>query len=221
MPRHDRSEARSLGPLSVVLAIGAVLTGGIIATQRRSSQQRRRVASYPDDAPAPTRRSPEGRGAVVARSVMIARPRSELYAFWRDFRNLPRFMENVRAVTPSANGRVVWTIGAPFGTSVDIETEITEEREGEFIAWRSVEGSDVATEGSVRFTDAPAGRGAVVEATMRYRPPAGEVGRWIAKLLRREPAIQARHELKRFKMLMETGEIATSRNRKEEAATAA
>jgi uncharacterized membrane protein len=95
-----------------------------------------------------------------------------------------------------------------------VETRIVEERAGELIAWRSTEASDIDTEGRVTFRDAPAGRGAEIEAIVAYRPPAGELGRWIAKLFQAEPSLQGRRELKRFKMLMETGEIATNRNRK-------
>ena len=97
--------------------------------------------------------------------------------------------------------------------TVDLETEIAEEREGELIAWRSTEASDIDADGRVTFTEGPAGRGTIVSAEVAYRPPGGEVGRWIAKLFQREPSVQGRRELKRFKMLMETGEIATSSNR--------
>jgi uncharacterized membrane protein len=96
---------------------------------------------------------------------------------------------------------------------VRIETVVSEDRPDELVAWRSVEGSDVESRGRVAFRDAPADRGAEVEAIIAYKPPAGEVGRWIAKLFGREPQVQGRRELKRFKMLMETGEIATARNR--------
>jgi uncharacterized membrane protein len=109
----------------------------------------------------------------------------------------------------------VWTIAAPGGTEVELRTEVVEEREGELIAWRTLPGSDVEARGEVRFRDAPAGRGSVVEATVAYAAPGGEIGRLIAKLFQREPAIQGRRELRRLKMLMETGEIATSANRKD------
>ena len=94
-------------------------------------------------------------------------------------------------------------------------TEVTEERDGELIAWRTLRGSDVEAEGRVSFRDAPGGRGTIVEATVAYKPPGGELGRWIARLFGREPDVQGRRELRRFKMLMETGEIATSENRKD------
>jgi uncharacterized membrane protein len=145
--------------------------------------------------------------------VLIGRPRHELYAFWRDVTNLPTFMENVQAVRSLGDNSWEWTIAAPGGCSVDLRTEVVEERQDEAISWRALPGSEVEADGRVDFRDAPGGRGTIVEATVAYRPPGGELGRWIAKLFQREPNIQGRRELRRFKMLMETGEIATSSNR--------
>jgi uncharacterized membrane protein len=97
---------------------------------------------------------------------------------------------------------------------VRIETEIVADRKGEEIAWRSTEGSEIDTEGKIEFRDAPAGRGTEVTAIVAYVPPMGELGRWVASAFQKEPSIQGRRELKRLKMLLETGEIATSRNRR-------
>jgi uncharacterized membrane protein len=160
-----------------------------------------------------TRTGASGEYAVrVAKAITIGRPPEEIYRFWRDFANLPRFMENVHAVETFGDGRSEWTIAAPAGTSVTLSTAVTEDREGELISWRSLPGSEIEAEGRVAFRDAPGGRGSIVEATVAYRPPGGELGRWVAKLFGREPEIQGRRELRRFKMLMETGEIATARN---------
>lgn len=194
------------GPVLVTLGVASGLIVGHWLLERSRSSAR-------DSAPGRTaRRSRFGDYAVTGRSVTINRPRRELYAFWRDFANLPKFMENVLAVQPTGKDRAVWTIAAPFGRSVDVETEVVEERDGELIAWRSVGGSEVDAEGRIRFSDAPGDRGTVVEAVVAYKPPAGEIGRWIATAFQKEPAIQGRRELKRFKMLMETGEIATSQS---------
>jgi uncharacterized membrane protein len=173
-----------------------------------------RTAGGGDDAPDFTSRN--GRDDVVGRTVTIRKPRAELYAFWRELSNLPGFMENLKTVTDKGGGRSVWTIKAPGGNTVDVETVIAEERENEVITWRSVEGSDIKTDGRVTFEDAPGDRGTRVTLVIAYVPPAGELGKAIAKLFMREPAIQARHDLKRFKMLMETSEIATSARRKED-----
>ena len=121
-------------------------------------------------------------------------------------------MENLEKVDveDAATGRATWHIKGPAGRSVAVRTTIESEDEGRMIAWRSVDGSDVETEGKVTFEDAPGNRGTRVGLTIGYEPPAGALGKAVAKAFLREPEIQARHDLKRFKMLMETGEIATS-----------
>ena len=221
MGNNDRLPVRYRGParaqdhslLWLGLGLGALAGAGAYAYY---VQAWRNPVTHrpPDSAPGRTARQRRfGRYAVTGRTVTINRPRAELYAFWRDFRNLPQFMENVHSV--SVEGDITrWAIRAPAGREVSVETRFVADREGEEIAWRSTEHSDIDTEGKVMFRDAPAGRGTEVEAIVAYRPPAGELGRWIAKLYQAEPAIQGRRELKRFKMLMETGEIATCANRK-------
>lgn len=170
-----------------------------------------------DDAPLRTRKDDKDDDlAYVGRSVLINRPRDELFAFWRDFQNLPKVMENLESVREGAEGRTIWTIRAPGGRTVEVETHVAREIENELIAWRSIEGSDIDTEGRVTFEDAPGDRGTRVGLIIAYKPPAGELGRVLAKLFQREPAVQARHDLKRLKMLMETGEIATSARRRDE-----
>lgn len=207
----EKHEISRTTKAAAAIGLGAVAVGtAVLIAARRSGEDR-----APDSAPGRTaRKSQFGDYAVVGRTVTINRPRSELFAYWRDFQNLPRFMENVIAVRATGAERTVWEIVAPAGQSVEIETEIAEERQDELIAWKSVEGSDIDTHGRVAFRDAPGNRGTEVEAIIAYQPPAGVVGRSIAKLFQREPEIQARRELRRFKMLMETGEIATSANRK-------
>lgn len=153
----------------------------------------------------------EPRGdTLVGKTVTINRSRTELYAFWRDFTNLPRFMENVISVVSAAEGRTHWTVKAPAGKTVEWISAVTEDRPNETIAWASEPGADVPNSGRVDFRDAPGGRGTWVSVTILYDPPAGIIGRAIAKMFQREPAIQARRDLRRFKQLMETGEIATS-----------
>ncbi|ODP37262.1 SRPBCC family protein [Sphingomonas turrisvirgatae] len=152
---------------------------------------------------------------LIGRSVTINKPRAELYAYWRDFTNLATFMENVEQVEILDADRSRWVVKAPGDTTVEWVAQITEAREGETIAWTSVEGADVPNSGRIDFRDATGGRGTVVTATILYDPPAGIIGKVVAKLFQREPAIQARRDLRRFKQLMETGEIATgARNRR-------
>ena len=149
-------------------------------------------------------------GHVVGRAVTINRPRAELYAYFRDFTKLPTFMENVVSIDMLSPTRSHWVVKAPGGRTVEWTAALTEEQDGEALAWSSEAGADVANSGRVTFRDAQGGRGTIVTATILYDPPGGAVGKLVAKLFQREPAIQARRDLRRFKQYMETGEVATS-----------
>ncbi|MDB5706154.1 MAG: cyclase [Sphingomonas bacterium] len=147
--------------------------------------------------------------SLIGRAVTINRPVAELFAYWRDFANLATFMENVERVDVLDDRRSHWVVKAPAGKTVEWDAVVTEEAKDSFIAWASGEGADVPNSGRIDFRDAGA-RGTVVTATILYDPPAGMIGKLIAKMFQREPAIQARRDLRRFKQLMETGEIATA-----------
>lgn len=211
MDDDDKTRLSGTSRNALLAVIGAAVVGASVAGL--AAGPFRRDAHPGDSAPGRTaRRSRFGDYAVTGRTVTIHRPRQEVYEFWRNFSNLPRFMENVDKV--EEEGDIThWTIRAPAGTTVTLDTRITEDRPGEQIAWRSVEGSDIRTEGKLLLRDAPAGRGTIVTAIIAWVPPAGELGQMLAKLWGREPELQTRHELKRLKMLMETGEIATARRR--------
>lgn len=147
---------------------------------------------------------------LLGKTVTIGKPSQELYDRWRDFSGFPEFMENVESVEKLDAKRSRWTIKAPAGSSVELVTKITEDKPGQAIAWQSEPESEIATDGRVEFIEAAPGRGTMVRLTMRYDPPGGVIGKGLAKLLQREPHIQARRDLRRFKSLMETGEIATN-----------
>ena len=147
---------------------------------------------------------------LLGNTVTVGKPAQELYEVWRDFTRFPAFMENVERVETLDSKRSRWTIKAPAGSSVELVTRITEDKAGKSIAWASEPESEIAADGRVEFIDAPPGRGTYVRLLVRYDPPAGIVGKGIAKLLQREPKIQSRRDLKRFKSLMENGEIATN-----------
>lgn len=152
----------------------------------------------------------EARGdALVGRAVTINRPRAELYAYFRDFANLPSFMDNIERVDVRDATHSHWVVKAPAGRTVEWDSTITDEVENEYFVWASDPGADIANSGRIEFRDAGA-RGTVVTASLIYDPPGGVVGKLIAKLFQREPAIQARRDLRRFKQLMETGEVATA-----------
>jgi uncharacterized membrane protein len=208
MARTTRSTDHKRAALMAV--IGAAIVSASVIGVRNATQPS--VPQEPDSAPGRTaRRRRFGEFAVTGRTVTINRPRQEIYDFWRHFPNLPRFMENVDSVAEEGD-ETRWTIRAPAGQTVTVNTRIVDDRPGESISWQSVEGSAIKTEGKVILRDAPGERGTIVTAIIAYVPPAGEMGEMIAKLFGREPALQTRHELKRLKMLLETGEIATARN---------
>jgi uncharacterized membrane protein len=149
--------------------------------------------------------------AVVGRTVTINRPRAELYAFWRDFRNLAKFMENVERVDVGDDRRSHWVVKGPAGKDVEWDSVLVEDEPDRLLAWESVEGADIKNTGRIEFRDGPPGRGTEVSAMIVYEPPGGDIGKLIAKLFQKEPKIQARRDLRRFKQLMETGEISTSK----------
>jgi uncharacterized membrane protein len=147
--------------------------------------------------------------SIVGRSVTINKPVGELFAYFRDFANLPAFMENVERIDVLDDKRSHWVVKGPAKLTYEWDALVTDEAQDRYIAWASQPGADVDNSGRVDFRDAGA-RGTVVTATIMYDPPGGVVGKLIAKMFQREPAIQARRDLRRFKQLMETGEIATA-----------
>jgi uncharacterized membrane protein len=143
------------------------------------------------------------RGILVTDSVTVDRPVEEVYAFWRDFENFPRFMQHLESVKATDSTHSHWVARGPAGTSLEWDAEIFEERPGQFLAWRSVEGSEIACAGSVRFRKAPGGRGTELQVSLNYEPPAGELGAAIARLFGEEPRIQVAEDLARFKQELE------------------
>jgi uncharacterized membrane protein len=161
-----------------------------------------------DDAPITAAKDVDSERALFAESVTINRSAQELYEFWRHPENLAQFMENIVSIEPLGHDRSRWTVKAPAGNEVSWESVITKDVPGQEIYWQSAEGADVANSGRIEFHDA-GDRGTIVRAVIAYDPPGGVVGRMIAKLFQREPRIQTRRDLHRFKQLMEAGEIAT------------
>ena len=204
-PIMDRPSAQA-----AALGVGAVIAvAGAAFLFTRSNRSSDASDAFISDAPPWTHRDkPKGeKGTLIGRSVTINRSRQEIYAAWRDFTRFPEYMDNVRSVEMIDQKTARWTIEAPAGNTVELVTETTHDVPGERIAWKSIEGSSITTAGEVLFFDAPAGRGTIVQLVMTYNPPGGTVGKMIAKLFQREPAIQARRDLRRFKQLMETGEV--------------
>ncbi|HEX6271182.1 MAG TPA: SRPBCC family protein [Anaerolineales bacterium] len=151
-------------------------------------------------------------GIRVERSVTVNRPRDQLFRIWRNLENLPRFMKHLKSVRvdqSSDNRRSHWVAMAPLGRTVEWDAEIVEEHENQLLAWKSVPGSTVDSTGRVDFNDAPGQRGTIVHVSMQYNPPAGSMGAAFAKLFGQDAGQQVREDLRQFKQIMETGEIAT------------
>jgi uncharacterized membrane protein len=146
----------------------------------------------------------------VEHAVTVNRPIEEVYRFWRQLENLPRFMSHLESVEIISDRRSRWRAKGPAGTSFQWEAELLEEKENERISWRSVEGSDVLTSGAVRFNRAPGVRGTEVRVELHYSPPGGATGRRLAWLFGEEPDQQVRDDLRRFKQIVETGEVVLS-----------
>ncbi|MGN9806102.1 SRPBCC family protein [Micromonospora sp. L32] len=142
--------------------------------------------------------------------VTVNRPASEAYRFWRDLENLPRFMAHLESVRADDLRRSHWTARGPAGRLVGWDAEIVEDRPNELIAWRSLPGAQVPNAGRVRFVPAPGDRGTEVRVELGYAPPAGRLGRAVAKLFGEEPEQQIRDDLRRFKQVLETGEVVRS-----------
>ncbi|MBA3633873.1 MAG: DUF2892 domain-containing protein [Acidobacteria bacterium] len=144
----------------------------------------------------------------VTKAVTINKSPAELYQFWRNFENLPKFMSHLESVTVTGEKTSFWKAKAPLGTTVEWNAEITSEQENQRIGWKSVEGSDIPNSGVVEFNPTST-RGTEVRVLLTYESPAGELGAIIAKLFGEEPSQQVYGDLYRFKSLMESGEIIT------------
>jgi len=144
------------------------------------------------------------------KTVIINRPRQEVYAFWRDLENLPRFLDRLESIQIRNEKLSHWRAKAPTGMSVEWDSEITLDEKDSRIAWRSVEGAEMKTSGSVRFDTATGGRGTLVTLEVEYAPPGGSIGATIARLFGAEPGQQIETGLRKMKQILETGDIVTS-----------
>ena len=147
-------------------------------------------------------------GVIVEESITINRPVSELYRFWRNLENLPRFMSHLESVERITDTLSRWRAKGPAGTTVEWNAEIINEVTDQVIGWKSIEGSDVVSAGSVNFEEAGGARGTRVRVRLQYSPPGGKVGDAVARLIGSDAATQIRQDLQRFKQLVEAGETA-------------
>lgn len=154
-------------------------------------------------------RSNSQRAESAYSSILLNCSPSDAFRFWRDFENLPRFMNHLESVVNIGERRLRWTMLGPLGRRISWNTEITNEEENRSISWRSLPGSDLSVNGSVTFEAAPANRGTILTANVQYSAPAAAAAATAAKLIGKEPSFMMRQDLRRLKALIETGEIPT------------
>ncbi|NHZ77966.1 cyclase/dehydrase [Massilia sp. CCM 8695] len=186
------------------LASTALALASVGALDLRAGNPPRRTPSHG------TLAGPQG-GQRVQHAVSINRPPGECYRFWRDLARLPGFMQHLASVTIIDERFSHWCARGPAGRKVEWDAEITEDQPDRLLRWRSVPGADVDNAGSVRFIPANGGRATVLQVQMSYHPPAGRASAAVARLFGEDPMIQVRDDLRRFKQLIETGEIPTTR----------
>jgi uncharacterized membrane protein len=143
-------------------------------------------------------------------SIATIKTPEECYRFWRNVENLPRFMESLQSVRALDERRFHWVAKGPGETVYEWDCEITEDRPGAALAWRTVNGAQLPNAGSVIFEPAPHGRGTIVRLSVHYSPVDGELTAALAQLLRQDPQSQVHEDLRRFKQLLESGELATT-----------
>jgi uncharacterized membrane protein len=192
----DNDTGRTLFATANVLAVTAL----DVATARLLSQQPETNV---------TDRAQEG-VIVTKRSITVNRPVAEVYAFWHNFENFPRFMRHLESVTVTGDRRSHWIARAPGGKQVAWDAEMVDDVENERISWRSLPGSEVYNAGSVNFMPAPGSRGTELRVTLEYDPPMGKLGSKVAMLWREEPGQQVQDAVRHFKQVMETGEVLLS-----------
>jgi uncharacterized membrane protein len=191
-----------------------------VALSRRQGSGRNRLAAVSGAVMAITvmdvvgavraRRSPGGRAMELTATTTVRRPRSEVYAFWRRLENLPGFMAHLDDVVAIDDRRSHWTATAPFGRTVSWDAELTLDEPETRIAWRSVGRSAVPNRGSVTFATAPDPVSTEVHVRLSYDVPAGRLGRSVARYFGEEPHQQVDDDLRRFKQVMETGQVMRS-----------
>jgi uncharacterized membrane protein len=148
------------------------------------------------------------RGIHVEQAVTVNKPVGEVYRFWRNFENLPRFMQHLESVAQREEGISHWVARGPAGTRVQWDARIINEVDGKVIGWQSLDGSMISTAGSVNFRETP--HGTEVRVHLQYNPPGGKLGAAVARMFGEEPNLQVTEDLRRFKRLLETGEIPTT-----------
>ena len=149
-------------------------------------------------------------GVTVEAAVTVNKPLAEVYRFYRNLENHPRFMSHLESVQTLAGNRSHWVAKAPLERSVEWDAEIVDEQENALISWRSLPGADVDHAGTVWFQELSNDRGVEVHVKLNYTPPGGAAGSALAKLLNTLTTARLREDLRHFKQLLEAGERPTT-----------
>lgn len=150
-------------------------------------------------------------GVPIETTLIVNQTPQACYDFWRKLENLPTFMRHLESVRVTGDRSSHWVSKAPLGTRVEWDAEITEDRPGALLSWKSLPGSQILNTGTVRFEEYVGGRGTLVIVNLVYDAPGGPMGAALARMLGEEPKVQIREDLRRFKQLIETGEVPTTR----------
>ena len=164
-----------------------------------------RNSALDDEPSSPVTSVRRGEGVRVDERIVLNRPRSEVYRFWRNLENLPRFMDHLESVSVLDEERSHWVAKGPAGSKVEWDAVIHNEIPNELIAWRSLEGSELDNAGSVHFSPTENGD-TEVRVVLRYDPPAGRLGAAVARLFGEDPSRQVAEDLRRLKQVVEAGE---------------
>ncbi|MCA2218149.1 SRPBCC family protein [Jidongwangia harbinensis] len=192
--------------LAVTGAVAGITALDVLTAVRAT--QAKKIRSVPTVRSA--RRASQGGVMELTAATTVRKPASEVYAFWRDLENLPTFMAHLEQVRTTGDRTSHWAAAAPFGRNVEWDAEIIEETPGERIAWRSIGDADVPNAGTVRFVPAPDGVSTEVHVVLVYEIPGGSLGKAVAKYFGEEPHQQLDDDLRRFKQVLETGEVVRS-----------
>lgn len=155
-------------------------------------------------------------GRKVTWSLHINREPRELYEFWRNVENLPRVMRHLESVVALDGASSHWIARTPTGHPLEWDAEIITDEPGRIIAWQSLPNSQVDTAGSVRFEKPAFGEGCELSLSLKYDPPGGKAAATIAHLVGQGLEQELREDLREFKQMMETGEVATAAPRRSE-----
>lgn len=196
--RWRRSQTRRRAAIATA-AVAGVTMADLIAALRLSRNN------------AHNGKAEDGMDSIEAKGrITVKRPVHEVFAYWQNLENLPRFMAHLQAVHPLGGGRWHWRATGPAGVEIEWDAEVSDERINELIAWRSVGETSVSNSGRVEFRPAPGDRGTEIRVWLTYDPPAGKLGATVAKLFGEAPDQQISDDLRRFKQVLETGEVVRS-----------